>query len=93
MVGLATLWTGAVSVAYTIYAQSFGQSKVPAVTANLIYSSQPIFTAVVAYFLLGERLGSNGYVGGMLIGASVLLVIAAEAEVAVESPESVDDRG
>ena len=80
-VGLATFWVGAVTVAYTIYAQSYGQSRVPAVTANLIYSSQPIFTAMVAYFLLGESLGANGYIGGMLIGAAVLLVIAAEAEI------------
>jgi drug/metabolite transporter (DMT)-like permease len=79
-VGLATFWIGAVTVAYTIYAQSYGQSRVTAVTANLIYSSQPIFTAMVAYFLLGESLGANGYIGGMLIGAAVLLVIAAEAE-------------
>jgi drug/metabolite transporter (DMT)-like permease len=79
-VGLATLWVGAVTVAYTIYAQSFGQSRVSAVTANLIYSSQPIFTALVAYYLLGESLGINGYIGGMLIGLAVLLVIAAEAE-------------
>ncbi len=79
-VGLATFWVGAVTVAYTIYAQSFGQSKVSAVTANLIYSSQPIFTAMVAYFLLGESLGPNGYIGGLLIGAAVLLVIAAETE-------------
>ena len=79
-VGLATFWVGAVTVAYTIYAQSYGQSRVTAVTANLIYSSQPIFTAMVAYFLLGESLGANGYIGGMLIGAAVLLVIAAEAE-------------
>ncbi len=81
-VGLATFWVGAVTVAYTIYAQSFGQSKVSAVAANLIYSSQPIFTAMVAYFLLGESLGSNGYIGGLLIGVAVLLVIAAETETA-----------
>jgi len=79
-VGLATFWVGAVTVAYTIYAQSFGQSRVSAVAANLIYSSQPIFTAMVAYFLLGESLGSNGYIGGLLIGVAVLSVIAAETE-------------
>ena len=83
-VGLATFWVGAVTVAYTIYAQSFGQSKVSAVIANLIYSSQPIFTAMVAYFLLGESLGPNGYIGGLLIGAAVLLVIAAETETETE---------
>ena len=80
MVGLSIFWIGTVTVAYTIYAQSFGQSKVSAITANLIYSSQPISTAMVAYFLLGESLGPNGYIGGMFIGVAVLLVIVAETE-------------
>ena len=88
-VGLATVWVGAVTVAYTIYAQSFGQSRVTAVTANLIYSSQPIFTAVVAQVLLGESLGTNGYIGGLLIGVAVLLVIAVEAETDRNPAESM----
>jgi drug/metabolite transporter (DMT)-like permease len=75
-VGIATLWTGLVTVAYTIYAQSFGQSRVPAATANLIYTIQPFFTALVAFLVLGERLGPYGYVGGSLIGAAVFLVVA-----------------
>lgn len=75
-VGIATLWTGLVTVAYTIYAQSFGQSRVPAATANLIYTIQPFFTALVAFLVLGERLGLYGYVGGSLIAGAVLLVIA-----------------
>jgi drug/metabolite transporter (DMT)-like permease len=71
---LATLWTGLVTVAYTIYAQSYGQSRIRPVTANLIYTIQPICTALFAWFLLGESLGPAGYAGGALIGAAVLLV-------------------
>ena len=79
-VGLATLWTGSITVAYTIFAQSFGQAVVPAVTANLIYTTQPFFTAIVAYLLLGERLGTYGYTGGILIGVAVLFVVTTEEE-------------
>jgi drug/metabolite transporter (DMT)-like permease len=79
-VGVATLWTGLVTVAYTIYAQSFGQSRVPAATANLIYTIQPFFTALIAFLVLGEKLGPYGYVGGSLIGAAVLLVVADDEE-------------
>jgi drug/metabolite transporter (DMT)-like permease len=71
---LATLWIGLVTVAYTIYAQSYGQSRIRPVTANLIYTIQPICTALFAWFLLGESLGPAGYAGGALIGAAVLLV-------------------
>jgi drug/metabolite transporter (DMT)-like permease len=72
---VATIWTGLAPVSYTIYAQSYGQAKVRPVTANLIYTSQPIWTAVFAYSILGERLAATGYIGGALIGASVLLAV------------------
>jgi drug/metabolite transporter (DMT)-like permease len=71
---LATIWTGLVPVAYTIYSQSYGQSRVPPATANLIYTCQPFFTALIAFLLLGEKLGPYGYAGGALIGSAVLLV-------------------
>jgi drug/metabolite transporter (DMT)-like permease len=70
----AVLWTGLVTVAYTIYAQSFGQSRVNPTDANLIYTIQPLFTALVAWALLGETLGPAGYFGGALIGSAVYLV-------------------
>jgi len=75
----AVIWTGLVTCAYTIYAQSYGQSKVPPVTANLIYTIQPICTALVAWIVLGETLGPAGYAGGGLIGSAVLLVATDQA--------------
>jgi drug/metabolite transporter (DMT)-like permease len=61
-------------VAYTIYAQSFGQRYIPAATANLIYTTQPLYTAFFAWLLLGETLGPLGYAGGVIILLAVLLV-------------------
>mmetsp|Transcript_38384 Transcript_38384/g.92860 ORF Transcript_38384/g.92860 Transcript_38384/m.92860 type:complete len:305 (-) Transcript_38384:1796-2710(-) len=69
-------WIGLVTIAYTISAQTYGQSRVPPSTANLIYTLQPIFTALLAYLLLGETLSYTGLVGGALIGSAVLLVVA-----------------
>ena len=72
----AILWTGLVPVAYTILAQSYGQRYVSAITANLIYTLQPLATALVAYLLLQEAtLTSWGYLGGLLLGVSVVLVV------------------
>lgn len=51
----ATLWTGLVSTAYTTFAQSYGQRRVKPADANLIYSLQPLFTALFAYVILGRR--------------------------------------
>lgn len=74
----ALLWTGIVTIAYTITAQTYGQSRVPPTTANLIYTIQPFFTAIVAFIVLGERLDATGYAGGTLIAAAVLLVVAGD---------------
>ena len=70
----AILWTGWVTCAYTIYAQSFGQSRVSPTESNLIYTTQPLFSSLFAYFLLGETLGAAGYLGATLICVAVWLV-------------------
>jgi drug/metabolite transporter (DMT)-like permease len=70
----AILWTGWVTCAYTIYAQSFGQRIVGPADSNLIYTTQPLFSSLFAYLLLGETLGLYGYVGATLIGISLWLV-------------------
>jgi drug/metabolite transporter (DMT)-like permease len=70
----AVVWTGWITCAYTIYAQSFGQSRVRPTDANLIYSLQPLCTALFAYGLLGETLGPAGLVGGALIATAVTMV-------------------
>ena len=71
---VAILWTGWVTCAYTIYAQSFGQRRVNPTDSNLIYTTQPLFSSVFAFVLLGETLGFYGYIGATLIGAALLLV-------------------
>jgi len=71
----ASLWTGLVTCAYTIYAQSFGQRRVDPTDANLIYTMQPVFSAFFAWALLGERLGVFGYGGAALIGLALWIVV------------------
>jgi len=70
----AVFWTGLVTCAYTIYAQSYGQARVSPTEANLIYTVQPLFTAVFGYFLLGETLGPAGGVGAILITLALFAV-------------------
>ncbi|KAH8058619.1 hypothetical protein JL722_5840 [Aureococcus anophagefferens] len=57
--------------AYTIWAQSFGQRGVAPSRANLIYTSQPVFSALFAFGLLGERPTAATVAGGGLILAAV----------------------
>jgi len=70
----AILWTGWITCAYTIFAQSFGQGRVNPTDSNLIYTTQPLFSSLFAYFLLGEVLGIYGYIGAVLIGMALWLV-------------------
>jgi drug/metabolite transporter (DMT)-like permease len=70
----AVIWTGFITCAYTIYAQSYGQARVSPTEANLIYTIQPLFTALFGYFLLGETLGQAGMVGAVLIASAVYAV-------------------
>mmetsp|Transcript_10546 Transcript_10546/g.29656 ORF Transcript_10546/g.29656 Transcript_10546/m.29656 type:complete len:350 (+) Transcript_10546:22-1071(+) len=76
----ACLWTGWVTCAYTIYAQSFGQRRVSPTDANLIYTTQPIFSSLFAFALLGETLGKAGIAGGSLIALALWLITASSSD-------------
>lgn len=76
----AILWTGWVTCAYTIFAQSYGQQRVNPTDSNLIYTTQPLFSSLFAYFLLGEVLGFYGYIGAVMIGTALWLVSSSENE-------------
>ena len=83
--GFATLWCGAITCAYTIWAQSFGQRDVPPSRANLIYTSQPIFSAVFAFGLLGEMPTPATLGGGALILGAVVSEVFRETHGETES--------
>jgi drug/metabolite transporter (DMT)-like permease len=70
----AILWTGMITSAYTIWAQSYGQRRINPIDSNLIYTTQPLFSSLFAYGLLGEKLGVSGWVGAALIGVALGLV-------------------
>lgn len=79
-VGAATLYTGWVATAFLVFAQSYGQQRVKATDANLIYSLQPLFTSFFAFLMLGEVMAPIGYVGGSFIGGAVFMVASKPSE-------------
>jgi hypothetical protein len=48
-------------------------SKLPAVDASLLISTEPLWAAAVAVVLLGDQLGSANYLGGALIISALLV--------------------
>jgi drug/metabolite transporter (DMT)-like permease len=62
---------------YSIYhtALNYGELNVSAGTASLIIGTAPAFTAVVAFFLLKDRLPALGWAGILLSFAGVVLIV------------------
>ncbi|MBN2146932.1 MAG: DMT family transporter [Anaerolineales bacterium] len=50
----------------------------PSSVANLVVTSEPVFTALIAYVLLGERLTAIQMVGGLLILGGVVILRISE---------------
>ena len=69
---LAVLWNGAFATALTTWAQTVGQRSVSPTTANLLYSSQPIWAALISFSFLSESLSSSTVVGSSFLLFAVL---------------------
>ena len=69
---LAVLWNGAAATALTTWAQTVGQRSVSPTTANLLYSSQPIWAALFSFSFLHESLSSSTIIGSFLLLSAVL---------------------
>ena len=70
---LSILWNGAIATALTTYLQTVGQRNVNATTANLVYSSQPIWASLLSFTFLQERITSGNLVGAAILATAVLL--------------------
>ena len=57
--------------------------------AGLIFTLEPVFSAIFAFFLLGERLGVKGYIGAALMLMS-LVVMEVELPFFDEKAEKAD---
>ena len=72
---LAVVYLAAVCTALVAVLQTYAQRVVPAYLAALIFVLEPVFASLFAFWLLGERLGPLGWVGGGLV---VLAMLVAE---------------
>lgn len=77
----AIVWSSVISGALATVLQTKGQSIVPAPQAQLIFSTTPVWTAVVASAVLGETVRSETWLGGaVLIAASLVPVLLPDPE-------------
>ena len=71
----AVVYTGVLSTAVCLLAQTWAQARTSAVRAALIFALEPVFAAIWSVALGRERLGARELAGGTLI---VLGIVAAE---------------
>ncbi len=64
LVGFATL--------FALYVQNLALGRTSATRVSLLMGSEPLFGALIAGFWLGERLGLQGWIGGLLIMIATL---------------------
>jgi len=78
LVGVVTLWSGLAVNCLAPYLQVSGQQAVGPARAQILYASQPLWAAIMSFFLLGERFGAEGYIGGSAFLGAMFLAATAE---------------
>lgn len=63
----AALYLGAIPTAAATVLQAWAQKEVPAERAAIVYALDPVYGALFANLLLGEKFGARGFVGAGLI--------------------------
>ena len=68
-------------VGYTVYHLSlnYGQTQVSAGAASLIIATAPAITALLAVFMLGERLPLGGWIGSAISFVGVVLIVLGDS--------------
>ncbi len=69
----ALLYLAFFATALVLWLQALAQRVVPAYAAALIFALEPVFAAIFAYFLLGERLSMQGWLGGALVVLAMII--------------------
>ncbi len=69
----ALLYLAIFATALVLWVQALAQRVVPAYAAALIFALEPVFAALFAYFLLGETLSPQGWLGGALVVLAMII--------------------
>lgn len=77
-------YTSIFTTLVTIGLQTKFQKNVTPTQAGIIYSFEPIFAAIFAFFLLGEKISMFGWVGCALIFTGLILSMTLDPEMAKE---------
>ncbi|HEY2931761.1 MAG TPA: DMT family transporter [Acidobacteriota bacterium] len=72
----AVLYTGVLATGLSFVLQTWAQRHTSPTRAGLLFTTEPLFAVITAYFWIGERLTLRESLGGALIVAGVLVAEA-----------------
>jgi drug/metabolite transporter (DMT)-like permease len=67
------IYSGAITSALTIWLQMLVFAKLPAVDASVLMTTEPLWAALTAVWLLSDVIGANDYAGGSLILVALMI--------------------
>jgi drug/metabolite transporter (DMT)-like permease len=70
---LSILWMALVATVVTFLAQTWAQARMPATHAAIMFALEPVFTALFAALLLGERMTGRDWAGAALVLAGIIV--------------------
>ena len=79
---VALLYLGLLASVVVVSLQAWGQQRVDALRSAIVFGLEPVFAALTAWVLLGERLGGAGWTGAALIVAALVFSQRAPAAAA-----------
>ncbi|MBI5923693.1 MAG: DMT family transporter [Betaproteobacteria bacterium] len=71
--GVELIYLGVVASALMIWLQAWGQRRVRAVEAAILYGLEPVFAAIAAWFWLAEAMTVRALLGALLIVAGMII--------------------
>jgi drug/metabolite transporter (DMT)-like permease len=67
------LFLGIIATAIAMFLWNYAFAQLPAASASLTFFAQPLVGTLLGWFFLGEQINALFIVGGILIGASILI--------------------
>lgn len=69
---LAITYLGLVASTLVLVLQAWGQQRVDAMRSAIVFGLEPVFAAITAWFLIGERMGPAAFAGAALIVVALI---------------------
>ena len=85
---VALVYLGLLASVVVVTLQAWGQQRVDAMRSAIVFGLEPVFAALTAWALLGERLGLAGLAGAALIVGALVFSQLQPATHAGSSPEA-----